>query len=61
MFATQGFSVVDPETAVGVWLFNEEKGDIAKDLTENALDAKFLDPVKWTDGQFDGRLGIQKR
>ena len=56
MSATQGFSVVDPETAVGVWLFNEEKGDVAKDLTENALDAKFLDPVKWTDGQFDGGL-----
>ena len=56
MSATQGFSVVDPETAVGVWLFNEEAGDVAKDLTENALDAKFLDPVKWTDGKFDGGL-----
>ena len=56
MSVTQGFSVVDPETAVGVWLFNEEKGDVAKDLTENALDAKFLDPVKWTDGKFDGGL-----
>lgn len=54
--ATHGFSAVDPETAVGVWLFNEEKGDLAKDLTENALDAKFLDPVKWTDGKFDGGL-----
>ena len=56
MSVTQGFSVVDPETAVGVWLFNEEKGDVAKDLTENALDAKFLDPVKWTDGKFDSGL-----
>lgn len=56
MSVTQGFTAVDPETAVGVWLFNEEKGDVAKDLTENALDAKFLDPVKWTDGQFDGGL-----
>ena len=54
--ATQGFSAVDPETAVAVWLFNEEKGDIAKDLMENALDAKFADPVKWTDGKFDGGL-----
>lgn len=25
-------------------------------MTENALDAKFLDPVKWTDGKFDGGL-----
>lgn len=56
MSLTQGFSAIDPETAVGVWLFNEEVGDIAKDLTENALDAEFLDPVKWTDGKFDGGL-----
>ena len=56
MCATQGFSAVDPETAVAVWLFNEEVGDIAKNLSENALDAKFLDPVKWTDGKFDGGL-----
>ncbi len=56
MSVTQGFTAIDPETAVGVWLFNEEKGDVAKDLTENALDAKFLDPVKWTDGKFDGGL-----
>ena len=45
-----------PKPRWAVWLFNEEKGDVAKDLTENALDAKFLDPVKWTDGKFDGGL-----
>ena len=56
LFTTQGHTAVDPETAVGVWLFNEETGDIAKDLTENALDAEFLDPVDWTDGKFDGGL-----
>ena len=56
LFTTQGHTAVDPETAVGVWLFNEEAGDIAKDLTENALDAEFLDPVDWTDGKFDGGL-----
>ena len=56
LFATQGLTAVDPDTAVGVWLFNEEVGNLAKDLTENALDAKFLDPVKWADGKFDGGL-----
>jgi hypothetical protein len=56
LFATQGLTAVDPDTAVGVWLFNEEVGNLAKDLSENALDAKFLDPVKWTDGKFDGGL-----
>ncbi len=53
---TQGFTVVDPDTAVAVWLFNEEKGDIAKDLMDNALDAKLTDPVEWTDGKFEGGL-----
>ena len=54
--ATQGLTAVDPGTAIAVWLFNEEKGDLAQDLTENTLDAKFLDPVKWTDGKLDGGL-----
>ena len=56
MSATQGFTAVDPETAVGVWLFNEAAGDIAKDLSENAFEAKFVNDVKWVDGKFDGGL-----
>ena len=56
LFTTHGHTAVDPATAVAVWLFNEDSGDLAKDLTENALDAAFLDPVKWTDGKFDGGL-----
>ena len=56
MFTTQGLAAVDPGSAIAVWLFNEDKGNLAKDLTENALDAKFLDPVKWTDGKFDSGL-----
>ncbi len=56
LFTTQGHTALDPATAVAVWLFNEDGGDLAKDLTENALDAEFLEPVKWTDGKFDGGL-----
>lgn len=56
MSATQGFTAVDPETAVGVWLFNEKQGDIAKDLSENAFEAKFVNDVKWVEGKFDGGL-----
>ena len=56
LFTTQGHTAVDPATAVAVWLFNEDGGDLAKDLTENSLDAEFLEPVKWTDGKFDGGL-----
>ena len=56
LFTTQGHTAVDPATAVAVWLFNEDGGDLAKDLTENALDAEFLEPTKWTDGKFKGGL-----
>ena len=56
LFATQGHTALDPAVAVAVWLFNEDSGDLAKDLTENALDAEFLEPVKWTDGKFEGGL-----
>ena len=59
LFTAQGHTAIDPATAVAIWLFNEDGGDLAKDLTENALDAEFLDPVKWTDGKFDGGLEFE--
>ena len=56
MSSTQGFTAVDPETVVAVWLFNEAKGDLTKDFSENAFEAKFVNDVKWTDGKLGGGL-----
>ncbi|MDQ1327928.1 MAG: LamG protein [Candidatus Poribacteria bacterium] len=52
MFATQISARVDPELAVGIWLFNEGKGDAAKDITKNANDGALKTGPKWVDGKF---------
>ena len=50
---------VDPETTVGIWLFDEGKGDTAKDISKNGNHAKLVG-AKWTQGkhgkavEFDG-------
>jgi hypothetical protein len=61
MFATQINAKVDLQLAVGIWLFNEGKGDVAKDITKNANDGELKNSPKWVDGklakglEFDGK------
>lgn len=47
---------IDPKTIAGSWLFDEGKGDIAKDSSGNGNDGKLLDGPKWTDGKFGKAL-----
>ncbi len=35
MFAGQSYAQVDQETVVGIWLFDEGGGDVAKDSSGN--------------------------
>ncbi len=42
---------LDPETIVGMWLFDEGDGDIAEDLSGNGNDGK-LEGGEWVDGKF---------
>ena len=50
---------IDPKTTVGIWLFDEGKGDPAKDISKNGNHAKLVG-AKWTQGkhgkavEFDG-------
>jgi hypothetical protein len=61
MFATQINAKVDLQLTVGIWLFNEGKGDVAKDITKNANDGALKNSPKWVDGksgkglEFDGK------
>ena len=59
MLPAHGFTAVDPATAIAVWLLDEEKGDITKDLSENALDVKLGNGVKWAEGEFGGGLEFE--
>ena len=49
---------IDPETLVGVWLFDEGKGDVAEDLSGNELDGTLQGDAKWVDGQFGKALEL---
>jgi hypothetical protein len=59
-FAVQTNAKVDPKLAAGIWVFNEGKGDVAKDITGNGNDGILKANPKWIDGKsgkgldFDG-------
>ena len=57
MFADTSTAEFDLETVVGMWLFDEGKGNTAADSSENGNDGKFENDPKWTkDGKFGSGL-----
>jgi len=56
MFAGQSYADVDPETIVGIWLFDEGGGDVAIDSSGNGNDGTLNGP-EWTNkSKFGGAL-----
>jgi len=54
-----GFAL-EKDSIVGIWLFDDGKGDDAKDSSNNGLDGKLINGPKWTkDGKFDGALEFE--
>jgi hypothetical protein len=47
---------IDPSKCVGVWLFDEGKGEIAKDISGNGKDGKLNGKTKWVNGKFGSAL-----
>jgi hypothetical protein len=56
MFAGISNARIDLETAVGIWLFDEGKGKVAKDFSENGNDGELMNDTKWVDGKFGKAL-----
>lgn len=56
LFAVSSEAKIDPKTCVGMWLFDEGKGEIAKDVSGNGHDGEIKGGVKWVNGKFDGTL-----
>lgn len=56
LFVAQISAKVDLKLAVGIWVFNENKGDTAKDLTANANNGTLKNSPKWIDGKLDKGL-----
>lgn len=50
------FAKVDPANLVGMWLFEEGAGDVAKDTSEAKNDGTIVGPKKWRDGKFGRAL-----
>lgn len=53
----QSSAKLDLKTAAGIWLFDEEKGDVAKDLSGKSNNGKLQGP-KWVKGKFGSALGF---
>ena len=54
-FAFSGKSHAGPEGLVGAWLFDEGKGNVAEDVSENGHDGK-INGAEWVDGKFGKAL-----
>ena len=42
IFMAQSDAKIDPQSAAGVWLFDEASGKVAKDSSDNGYDGKFM-------------------
>jgi hypothetical protein len=56
MFAGISSAKIDPKTCVGMWLFDEGSGAIAKDSSGNKNDGTLNNGPKWVDGKFGNAL-----
>lgn len=56
VMSPQVLAKIDPETVVGMWLFEEGTGDVAKDTSDAGNDGDIVGPKKWKDGKFGKAL-----
>jgi len=56
MLTTQSYAEIDPDTIVGMWLFDESKGDTATDSSGNGNDGELVGNPEWVDGKFGNAL-----
>ena len=53
-----GDARIDPETCVGVWLFDDGSGEIAQDSSKNGNDGTLVNGPEWVDGKFGKALSF---
>ena len=58
MFAGISYAKIDPKTCVGMWLLDEDDGDVAKDSSEKGNDGTIVGKAKWIDGKFGTALEL---
>jgi len=58
MFVGISNAKIDPQTAVGIWLFDKGSGDVAIDSSGNGNDGEFTGSPKWVTGKFGKALQL---
>jgi len=58
MFTSMGNAKIPSDAIVGIWLFDEGTGEVAKDASGNGHDGEIKGGVKWVNGEFDGALSF---
>jgi hypothetical protein len=56
IFSGQSFAEIDSKSIVGVWLFDEGSGKIAKDSSGIGNDGELMNNPKWVEGKFGKAL-----
>ncbi len=56
VLTTSSYAKVDPKTCIGMWLFDDGAGDIARDSSGNKNDGKLMNGPKWANGKFNKAL-----
>lgn len=58
MLANSSYAKIDPETIVGMWLFDEGKGETVEDSSGNGHDGTITGPPDWGEGKFGEALNV---
>jgi len=58
LFAVSSEANIDPGTIAGMWLFNEDGGDIAEDSSGNGNNGSLINGAEWDDGKFDSGVAL---
>ena len=49
---------MDPETIVGIWLFDDNEGEVVEDSSGNGHKGEFVGDVRWAEGKFGSALEL---
>lgn len=58
VFMVQTSIAVTMDDAIGIWLFDEGKGDTTADASGNSNEGKLMEGPSWVDGKFGGGLSF---
>jgi len=56
IFTVQSSAKIDPNAIVGIWLFDEGKGNVANDSSKNGHDGQVPGGIKWVSGKWGQAL-----